>query len=50
MTIQILAIVVAVFVVSGGHRVTFWLACGAALAAYALLAQLRERPHAGGSF
>ena len=44
------AALVAVFVVSGGHRVTFILACGAALAAYALLAQLRERPHAGGSF
>jgi len=44
------AALVAVFVVSGGHRVTFWLACGAALAAYALVAQLRERPHAGGSF
>ena len=44
------AALVAVFVVSGGHRITFWLACGAALAAYALLAQLRERPHTGGSF
>lgn len=40
----------AVFLASAGHRIAFFVACAAALAGYALLAQLRERPRPGGSF
>jgi len=34
----------AVFVAAGGHRVTFWIACAAAVGVYALYSASKDRP------